>query len=230
MELIVISHTKIKIMLTKPDMEYYKLASADSDSADDSTRRAVRRILSDADRQVGFDTEGERLFVQFFASLDGGCEIFVTKLGKNSDITQETNASEERLLACVREYEPIDAHDETEDRMPLPRSNLHPPLSYTDLQRISHTADPLTIVRVNELSDLLALCHRLLNTEFDGKSAVYIHEAQRDFYLCLREFENAAPFLAEYGDVSRNATLVPYIDEHAKLLCEENAVQLLGVL
>ena len=231
MELIVISHTKIKIMLTKPDMAYYELSGSDLNSADEHTRRAVRHILSDADRRVGFDTEGERLFVQFFASKDGGCEIFVTKLGKNIDVSQVTDACEERLLACVRECESMDARDGTEDSMPLSRSAAHclVPCAYTG----SLEADPVTVVCVEEMSTLLSLCRRLLNAEFDGESTAYINDSQKKFYLCLHRTENADrlfPFLAEYGSVSSNAAYMLYIDEHARLICEKRAVQVLGVL
>ena len=94
MELIVINESRLKIMLTGEDMARYDLPSpADAEAVGHTappsvgdgiaphTREILRHIFADARTEIGFDTEGERLFVQLYASKGGGCEIFVTKLG-----------------------------------------------------------------------------------------------------------------------------------------------------
>jgi len=239
MELIVISHTKIKIMLTRPDMARYELTTAHIDSTDERTRCAVRHILADADKQVGFDTEGQRLFVQFFASKDGGCEIFVTKLGKNTDVCQSIDAREERLLACVRECEAGDAVDEalgeTEDSMPFIRSEATVTSTRVSTVNILPTENVSITVFVEELSTLLSLCRRLLDAGFSGCSEAYMHESKKGFYLRLNESHGANlprdyPFIDEYGAVLGNTAWELYIDEHAGILCPSSAVQTLGVL
>ena len=81
MELIVISPTRLKIMLTEPDMRR---------SPCPPIRRAVPTAkhgdpcgvcLTMPVRRPAFETEGARLLIQLYASRTGGCEIFVTKLG-----------------------------------------------------------------------------------------------------------------------------------------------------
>ena len=91
MELIVIGDNRLKIMLTGEDMVHYDLAEPDStgssvNSITPHTREVLRHIFADAHNEIGFDTEGERLFVQLYASKGGGCEIFVTKLGEAGEI------------------------------------------------------------------------------------------------------------------------------------------------
>jgi negative regulator of genetic competence, sporulation and motility len=82
MELIVISESKLKIMLSGEDMVKYELEEERVEGCDAHTRRVFRRIFEDARAAVGFETLGERLLVQYYATGDGGgCEIFVTKLG-----------------------------------------------------------------------------------------------------------------------------------------------------
>lgn len=81
MELIQISENKLKIMLSETDMVKYALDTDDTDYSKDETRRAFRAMLLHARQLSGFDTRGERIFVQMYPSRDGGCEIFVTKLG-----------------------------------------------------------------------------------------------------------------------------------------------------
>lgn len=80
MELIQISENKLKIMLSENDMIKYALDGDDTDYSKDETRRAFRAMLSHARELSGFDTRGERIFVQMYPSR-GGCEVFVTKLG-----------------------------------------------------------------------------------------------------------------------------------------------------
>ena len=78
MELILISNTKLKIMLNESDMQKYHIGS-ESDCAEISTRKAIRSLLECARDQIGFNTDGEEIFVQLYTSKHGGCELFVTK-------------------------------------------------------------------------------------------------------------------------------------------------------
>lgn len=80
MELILISDSKLKIMLSQNDMNKYDLSLDDIDYGNTATRRAFWSILDEARRRTGFDAAKERIFVQVFPCRTGGCEIFVTKL------------------------------------------------------------------------------------------------------------------------------------------------------
>lgn len=103
MELIIIGENRLKIMLTGEDMARYELADLQhpeesGDGVTPHTREALRHIFADARNESGFDTEGERLFVQLYASKGGGCEIFVTKLGR---------PVEEKLLKRIMEEDTV---------------------------------------------------------------------------------------------------------------------------
>ncbi len=78
MEIIQISKTKIKVMLSSDDMKAFDFDP--SFSGDISNREAFRNILKAAKDKCGFDTEGDRIFVQYYPEKGGGCEIFVTRL------------------------------------------------------------------------------------------------------------------------------------------------------
>ena len=78
MELILINKNKLKIMLDESDMKKYHIGS-ESDCAESTTRKAIRSLLESARDQIGFDTDGEEVFIQLYASKSGGCELFVTK-------------------------------------------------------------------------------------------------------------------------------------------------------
>ena len=80
MELLMISKDKLKLTLTREDMDAYRLDAGSLDWSAPATRRAVKSILADAGRRCGFDASRERMLVQAFPSSAGGCELFVTRL------------------------------------------------------------------------------------------------------------------------------------------------------
>ena len=81
MEILVISESKLKIMLEKEDMEKYGLFGSELNYDDPPTRRRLLSILDAAKAECGFDTAAQKLLVQLYPSKDGGSEMFVTKLG-----------------------------------------------------------------------------------------------------------------------------------------------------
>lgn len=89
MEMIKISQSELKVMMSPEDMRKYEL---DCESAEDDTlnrRTALRTILREARYQTGFSSYGERLLVRMFPSKDGGCEMFVTKLSAKNNVDSE---------------------------------------------------------------------------------------------------------------------------------------------
>lgn len=85
MELILISESKLKIMLSADDMELYDITCETIDYDDSFSRRAFWDILSEARDRTGFDAAGEKVYVQVYPSKTGGCEMFVTKLPSDTD-------------------------------------------------------------------------------------------------------------------------------------------------
>lgn len=82
MELIVISDAKLKVMLSAEDVRRYELGASAVDGDSPETKRVLREILDEVKAKTGFDASGERVLVQLYPSRGGGCELFVTKLGK----------------------------------------------------------------------------------------------------------------------------------------------------
>jgi len=76
MEMILISDSKLKIMLTSDDMEEIDLKIADFDTSGN----AFAEILSQARTQTGFEASADRIFVQVYPLRTGGCEVYVTKI------------------------------------------------------------------------------------------------------------------------------------------------------
>jgi negative regulator of genetic competence, sporulation and motility len=85
MELILINESKLKIMLSPDDMKEYEIDCQSVDYKSTETRRAFWSILDRVKQETGFDAASERVYIQMYPSRDGGCEMYVTKLGFSGD-------------------------------------------------------------------------------------------------------------------------------------------------
>ena len=215
MDLIKINDNKLKIMLTPGDMQCYALKADELDGAKMETRQAFRSIMDEVRHRTGFDAKGNQIYVQVYPSREGGCEMFVTKLG----------------LLC--------ALGEAEDRPSLSAAKGTCVASTTRTQPSKQSERNRTIAFVFEALDhLLHVCRRLHARDYVGSSAVYRGE-EGYFYLLLSESgsrryalsdRGVLAFLGEYG-LQQNAEVVRlYIREHASPICESNAIERLSAL
>ncbi len=98
MELILISNSKLKIMLSPDDMREHRLCCDSVDYNNTETRRAFWSILDEAKQQTGFDAASSRVYIQLYPSRSGGCELYVTKLLPDSDKRHSDKPSNGREL------------------------------------------------------------------------------------------------------------------------------------
>ena len=84
MEYIMINEEKLKVTLDKSDLSDWEMCIDDLDYANPDAKSIFECILHYAKSEFGFDTSGHRVLLQLFPSKDGGCEIFITKLGELS--------------------------------------------------------------------------------------------------------------------------------------------------
>ena len=199
MEWIRISTNKLKIMLTAEDARRYALNCNEADYADLLTREAFRDILVAVREKSGFDTSDDKIYIQMYPSKEGGCELFITRLG--------------RLAAGAEKKEHGSERGEDEK----------PPCKRTAIKKRS------AAFLFERLEDLTALCRRLAIKSYIGESEVWRDEkglwwiilsengnplSVRDDYRFAREYGQMLP--AEYA-----RALLP---EHGKCICPDNAV------
>lgn len=234
MELIVIDPTRLKIMLTEPDMRRYDLSCGTLDCTDEETRRTFRRIIEDARLRSGFDTAGQQLFVQLFTSKDGGCEIFVTKLGEaeGSGAPHITlSGPEQALLRRVYAVQPGSPSRSASPDVPLPC-----PAARSAGRIGERIGGRLAAVLFDGTEPMVAACRRLSGVGYGGGSRAYLAE---DGHCCLilhvpdvpfARLPRELAFLCEYGEPADGRVMEVYLCEHGRVLCGEDAVQVLGRL
>ncbi len=207
MEVIKINSSKIKIMLSAQDMDLYHISSCDLDYANRITRQAIRHILQDICTETGFDANGG-IFVQVFASCEGGCELFISK-------TEDDGA----------QYDNYDCHECSDFEFTL--SEHKPALPAKIPQKtVAYAFDTL--------EDMIDVCRRLERSTFCGKSSAFCGEDGM-YYLTLKNIGQCAytrldcyTFILEYGSRVKPEVLIPYINEHGNAICTNDAVETLG--
>lgn len=233
MELILISNTKLKIMLDESDMRKYHIGN-ESDCADSGTRKAIRSLLERARDQIGFNTEGEEIFVQLYTSKRGGCELFVTK----SQISEALTPMEERLKSPVASKESADQQRRKTPRLPEKRRPELPPSEMSE-----KATEEKALIKEHKCSriafsfvspeDLFAVCKILHRSNIRPKSRAFADD-EGNYYLLLLDAGMSAysrfdrlTFILEYGKRENPDCLSSYINEHGKIICDENAIETL---
>lgn len=114
MEFLLIGESKIKIVLNREEAEKYRLDTASADVSGPGARRIFWRILEEAKREVGFDPAGDKVLIQLYPLKNGGCELFVTKLGILSESSARLVSKSDRI-AMLSKKRSIYAFDRLED-------------------------------------------------------------------------------------------------------------------
>ena len=236
MELILISNTKLKIMLDESDMKKYHIGGED-DAVGGSTGKAIRSLLECARDQIGFNTDGVEIFVQLYASKKGGCELFVTKCPtaeEPKELYDETKASllingvnkerknkyaPSRTQGLPDSKIPISMNENTNKRLPAPREKRSTRLAYS----------------FPSGKELIKVCKILYDAHVTPQSRAFYDE-NGIFYLLLTDAGVSAysrldtlTFIVEFGRRENPDCITSYINEHGSIICNEKAIETLSV-
>ena len=209
MEIILISECKLKIALREEDLAAFEIRADELDYSNTETKRMFWDLLSRAKHKTGFDTDGQRVLVQLYPSKDGGCEMFVTKIGL---LDEEGDTKK-----CSQGYERLTSQIKKQKKSISPKGVC-------------------SVFSFDNIDKLLRVCRRLSDIGYIGDSSAYSAENGR-CYLFLADVEAAVyspldefSFLSEYGTRENSELTRYYVLEHSTPLCEKNAVSTLGKL
>jgi adapter protein MecA 1/2 len=208
MEYILINESKLKIILGGEELEERSLDSEELDYANPLAKKLFGDILDEARRELGFDTTGYRVLLQLYPIHDGGCELYVTRLGKLDDISLSEGENENSLHAQKKEGEKAQKNQKKRK-----------------------------VYRFEKLSHLCSVCKRLCDSSIKFESSAYSSE-NGEWYLLLcyeepDDFSELLPlyelsFISEYGYAEDARALSLYLGEYAKEICKREAVETLG--
>ncbi len=210
MEIIMISDNKLKVMLGEDDLRQFEIKAEQLDYSNTETKRMFWDILNRAKHETGFDTDGQRVLVQLYPSKEGGCEMFVTKIGL---LSQGTNECSNKPKA-------------SQERFPV---RLHTKKTQTNSERFAAFS-------FEEIKDLIEVSKRLFSIGYIGESSAYTCDNGK-YYLFLSDLEqydflpfNEFSFINEYGTYENAEAIKYYASEHGRTMCEFDAVGTLAKL
>lgn len=206
MEIILISECKLKVALCEDDLRNFDIKADELDYSNTETKRMLWDILSRAKHKTGFDTDGQRVLVQLYPSKDGGCEMFVTKIGLLDDSYEDKKDMNgyEKLASQIKK-----------NKKTASQKRVQSAFSFDNIE------------------ELLRLCRRLNTIGYIGDSSAYRGDNGKH-YLFLSDIEAASytpldefSFVSEYGSKENCDMLKNYLLERGSPICEVNAVAIL---
>ena len=202
MEIIMISNNKLKVMLCKEDLSHFELSPEQLDYSNTETKRMFWDVLNRAKHQTGFDTDGQRVLVQLYPSKEGGCEMFVTKIGI---LHNDSNTKKNRV-------------EITHSKKDIRNTFSYSAFRFDDSEAMLEVCRRLaSIGYIGESSAYF--CD-------DGKKYLLLSDVNFDEFAPPDEFS----FITEYGDFENSKKLRYYLSEHSKAICEYDAVSTLSKL
>ena len=121
MDFLVVSDSKLKIMISRDEMKKYGIDGENINYDDPKTRRSFWRILDVARERCGFEACGDKILIQFYPAREGS-EIFVTKLGLISSGAEKTIAKSSNVAmlearVALYKFESLEAAAEAARRL-----------------------------------------------------------------------------------------------------------------
>jgi negative regulator of genetic competence, sporulation and motility len=203
MELIRISDSKLKIMLTPMDMRQFELSTDNFYDDSEKMHRSFRLLLDEVRRQSGFEADDHRISVQYFPSREGGCEMFISNLSGERD--RGTCA-----LTPAQEMKPV-----TRTRGSFCRSFAYRFEGLDELLSVCRRLLPMDYITASS-------AYR----DDAGRYYLFISTFAASPFATPEELY----FVVEYGSIENAAQLRLYLAEHGAVVCAEDAVGTLGAI
>lgn len=203
MELIRISDSKLKVMLTPTDMRQFELCADNFYDDSEKMHRSFRLLLDEVRRQSGFEADDHRISVQYFPSREGGCEMFISNLSLERESTTCALTPAQGM------------HPATRTRGSFCRSFAYRFDGLEELLSVCRRLLPLDYISASSAwRDDVGRYYLILNTFAASPFAT-----PEELY-----------FVVEYGHLENAAQLRLYLSEHGEVVCAEDAVGTLGAI
>ena len=203
MELIRISESKLKIMLTPMDMCQFELSNDNFYDDSEKMHRSFRRLFDEVKRQSGFEADDHRISVQYFPSREGGCEMFISNL-----------SGDREKATCALTPAP-GMHPTTRTRGSFCRSFAY---------RFERLEELLSVCRRLLPMDYISASSAYRDDA--GRYYLFLSTFAASPFATPEELY----FVVEYGSLENASQLRLYLAEHGTIICAEDAVGTLGAI
>ncbi len=203
MELILISESKLKIMLTADDMEDYSISCECMSYGSKDTRKIFGKILEEAKEKTGFDSNTGQLYIEVYPCRNGGCEVYVSTF---EDMCVEQRRSEKKNTAAKRKKENC----------------------IYGFEDIDSVIGACRILKCTGYGFESTLCRDMNGRKNYGYYLILQEEMAVNQGNRKRRILNKSDLANEYGKRIDRREIMYYIDEHTERMIEKNAVEVLS--
>lgn len=200
MELIVINENKLKIMMSKSDMQSYGLDENEFYCSITNAREILEKILHNSPICTGFENISieDKILLQLYPDKNGGCELYVTKI---------TIDEKEDALFMPQENKP---------KYLLPKAIIKTPL-------ISYKFEALedVIFASKELISRNYTGESSFYQNYDGKYYLFMNTSGT-------KNDTHVEFLAEFGESTNAENSYLMLSEYGKCLFKRDALRSLS--
>ena len=210
MEIVEIAKDRLKVVLDSDELREFAIDLAGMEYDNEQTERMLEGVLAVVGAKTDFASKKGKTYVQLYPSRQGGCEIFVTKIGS--------------IYKDEEDEELFDTSRASLTEIPIKRKR----------KKNNDKAKSLFVLSFSTLSDMLLLCRALQSRGYAEESRAYISEDSR-FYLVLETqaecdfpYSEIYPFVLEFGEEESPASTERFLLEHARMICKAGAVATLS--
>ena len=203
MELIRISDSKLKIMLTPMDMRQFELSTDNFYDDSEKMHRSFRLLLDEVKRQSGFGADDHRISVQYFPSREGGCEMFISNLSGDREKSPCALTPAQGMQPMAR------------TRGSFCRSFAYRFEGLEELLSVCHRLLPMDYISASS-------AYR----DDAGRYYLFLSTFAASPFATPEELY----FVVEYGTIENASQLRLYLAEHGRVICAEDAVGTLGAI
>ena len=208
MEYILINESKLKVTLEESDLDELDLSTEELDYANPEAKQFFGDILGYAKEELGFDTSGHRVLLQLYPSKDGGCEIFITRLGK-LDGQSEKKESDKRIKDLTKERKK--------------ESRRRKAFKFEKLSHLVEACKRLCEIQPDVSGEIFS--------DPEGKWFLLLYICENDYSEVLDMLPvNELSFLCEYGSAEDLRSLSLYLGEYGVPIAAKNPIEAISRL
>lgn len=208
MEYVMINESKLKVMLEESDLEGLELSSEELDYANPEAKKLFGDILGYAREELGFDTSGYRVLLQLYPSRDGGCEIFITRLGR----LEESEAPKGQENSVRKEAQRSKR-----------RAKRRKAFRFERLEDLVSACKRLAENGSSPQSEAF--------TDLEGEWFLILSYSDEEYSEILDMLPvSELSFISEYGSPEEARSLSLYLGEYGREICASDAIETLSRL
>lgn len=102
---------EIRIRLTDEDLKAFEITAQELDYDSPKGKQVILELVELAKEKLGFETAGEKIYIQLYPAKSGACDLFITKLDREASVVCFRFSDFDSFFAAVSQARPADRRE-----------------------------------------------------------------------------------------------------------------------